>query len=391
MSTQVLHVVTSIARGGAQNHLVDLVRHQRAAGVAVTVAYLRAHGYWAPALREMGATVSDLRLRFYGDLRPLRELRRLLAGTRFDLVHAHLEPAELYLRLALLGTSAKELPLIISKHNDRPFHCFPGQRALGRWVARRASAVIAISEAVRKFMTGPSLGLKPGTVQTIHYGLGAQPFEKVTEASAAALRREWGAGAETLVIGFAGRLVEQKSIDTLIRAFALLRQRAPGETKLVIAGCGPLEAALRRCAEEQGVTDHVVWAGFREDVPRMMKAFDVFALTSVHEGFGLVLVEAMAAARPVVATRAGAIPEVVVDGETGFLAEPAQPQQVADALLKLTDAAVRARLGAAGHRRVLANFTLEQMWRQTDALYARCLRAESGCTSGAAVAAAPLA
>src|SRR5262249_28014382 len=160
--------------------LVELVRHQRASGVEVTVAYLRGRGYWVPTLREMGATVHDLRLRFYGDLRPLRLLRRVLAETRFDLVHAHLPPAELYVRLALLGTSAKALPMIISKHNDCPFHRVPGERVLGRWVARRASAVIAISEAVRKFMTGPALGLPAEKVHAIYYGIDVQPFENVT-------------------------------------------------------------------------------------------------------------------------------------------------------------------------------------------------------------------
>ena len=371
---RILHLMTAIDRGGAENHLLELIRHQRASGMEVTVGYLRGHGSWAPALREMGATVLDLCLRFYGDLRPLRHLRRILAETRFDLVHAHLPPAELYARLALLGTSASELPLIISKHNDCPFHRIPGQRALGRWVARRAAAVIAISEAVRHYMTGPALGLKPAAVHRIYYGIDVRPFDHVAESAVAAMRQEWGAGAGTLVVGFAGRLVEQKSIDTLIRAFALFVNRTPCDAKLVIAGCGPLEAALRHCAVEAGVADRVVWAGFREDVPCLMRAFDVFALTSMHEGFGLVLAEAMAAGRPIVATRAGAIPEVVVDGETGLLTEPGAPQQIADALGRMIDPALRAQFGAAGRQRVLAHFTLDRMWEQTDALYASCLR-----------------
>ena len=108
-----------------------------------------------------------------------------------------------------------------------------------------------------------------------------------------------------------------------------------------------------------------------------MRAFDVFALTSIFEGFGLVLVEAMAAGRPVVATRVSAIPEVVSDGETGFLVEAGNPQAVADALARLTDPALRARLGAAGSRRVAEHFTLERMWEGTDAVYARVLHPES--------------
>ncbi len=363
--------MTAIDRGGAENHLMELVRHQRALGMEVAVGYLRGNGGWAPAMRELGATVHDLRLRFYGDMRPLRLLRRLLAEATFDLLHAHLPPAELYARLALLGTPAEALPLIISKHNDCPFHRIPGQRALGRWVARRAAAVIAISDAVQRFMTGPEFGLDAELVQTIYYGIDVQPFESVTGDSVAALRREWGAGTETLVIGFAGRFVEQKAIGTLIRAFALFLQRTSCDAKLVLVGQGPLEPVLRQCADEAGIADRVVWPGFRDDVPRVMRAFDVFAITSVHEGFGLVLVEAMAARRPVVATRAGAIPEVVIDGVTGLLAEP---QQFAEALARMTDPTLRARMGTAGCARVRASFTLDTMLEQTDALYARCLR-----------------
>jgi glycosyltransferase involved in cell wall biosynthesis len=366
--------MTAIDRGGAENHLAELIRHQRAVGMEVTVGYLRGKGGWAPTFRRLGAVVHDLGLRFYGDLRPLRNLRRLLAKSEFDLVHAHLPPAELYARLALFGRSTTELPLIISKHNDCAFHRLPGERLVGRWVARRAAAVIAISDAVWRYMTGPALGLDPSRVQRIYYGIDVLPFERVTSESIAALRREWGTNSETLVIGFAGRLVEQKSIDTLLRAFALFVKKEARAAKLVIAGCGPLRPALERCAEEAGVADRVVWAGFHDDVPRLMCAFDLFAITSVHEGFGLVLVEAMAARRPVVATRAGAIPEVVIHEETGLLAAPQEPQQVADALTRLADPALRARLGEAGHRRVMEEFTLERIWAQTDALYARCVR-----------------
>ena len=360
----VLHVITAIDRGGAENHLFDLVKHQLASGARVTVAYLRGQGYWAAPMRSLGARVESLALRFYGDPRPLQKLRAIIAGSAFDLVHAHLPPAELYTRLALGKTG---IPLLISKHNDCPFHRLPGERALGRWVARRASLVIAISEAVRKYMTGPALGLPASQVRTIRYGIDSAPYENVPPEKVAALRQEWGVNDDTFVVGFAGRFVEQKDIPKLLAAFALFQKTAPCDTRLVLAGRGPLEAAMRTCAEKAGIAANVVWAGFREDVPVMMRAFDAFTLTSVHEGFGLVLVEAMAAARPVVATRSGAIPEVVIDGETGFLAHSAQ--DFAHALTQLGDRKLRARFGAAGRLRVQENFALTRMCAETDAAY----------------------
>lgn len=363
----VLHTITGIERGGAENHLFDLVKHQLASGMRVTVAYLRGQGYWAPALRKLGARVDFLKLRFYGDPRPLNLLRAILAETEFDLIHAHLPPAELYTRVALAVRGDDSTPLLISKHNDCPFHRLPGERALGRWVARRARMVIAISEAVNRYMTGPALGLPASQVRTIRYGIDSTPYENVPAEKVAALRREWGVKDDTFVIGFAGRLVEQKAIPKLLEAYSLFFKTAPCDTRLVLAGRGPLNAELRLCVARLGIVDHVVWAGFREDVPVMMRAFDAFALTSVHEGFGLVLVEAMAAERPVIATRSGAIPEVVLEGETGFLAN--NPPEVAHALSQLCDPQLRARFGAAGRLRVKERFDLDRMCAETDAAY----------------------
>ena len=366
-SWHILHVITGIERGGAENHLFDLVKHQLALGMRVTVAYLRGRGYWAPALRKLGARVDDLKLRFYGDPRPLNLLRAILAETRFDLIHAHLPPAELYTRVALALRGDDTTPFIITKHNDCPFHRLPGERALGRWVARRAKMVIAISEAVHRYMTGPALGLPASQVRTIRYGIESSPYENVPREKVTALRREWGVKDDTFVIGFAGRFVEQKAIPKLLEAYALFYKTAPCDTRLVLAGRGALDAELRLYAARAGIVDHVVWAGFREDVPVMMRAFDAFALTSVHEGFGLVLVEAMAAERPVIATRSGAIPEVVIEGETGFLA--ITPEDFAEALTKLCDRNLRARFGAAGRRRVKECFDLDRMCAETDAAY----------------------
>ena len=368
---KILHVITGIDRGGAENHLLELVRHQRASGMGVTVAYLRGLGYWAETFRELGVKVHALGLRFYGDLRPLLALRRIVSRSDFDLIHAHLPPAELYARLALPGLD--DLPLIISKHNEERFAPGPCQKLLGRWVGRRARHVIAISDAVKRYMTGPALGLDAGKFRTIFYGLDTAPYAAVRDGDAAALRKEWGIAEGGLAVGFVGRLVEQKDIGTLIRGFALFAGRFPA-ARLVIVGGGSCKDALQRCAEELGIAERVVWTGFRDDIPAVMRAFDIFALTSIYEGLGLVLLEAMAAGVAVAATRVGAIPEVVAEGETGLLTGPGEPEELAAAFQKLSDSTVRTRMGEAGRQRVLREFTLGRMFRETDRLYQQCLR-----------------
>jgi glycosyltransferase involved in cell wall biosynthesis len=368
----VLHVITVIDRGGAENHLFDLVRHQRASGMAVTVAYLRGNGYWAAPLRALGVEVHALGLRFYGDPRPLIRLRRVIDGAELDLVHAHLPPAELYCRFALLGISADRLPMIVTKHNEAPFCKLPGHLQLGRWVARRAARVIAISNAVRTYLTNFYLRLPPEQVVTIYYSLDVMPYLAVQPEAVARLRKEWGISEETIVVGTAARLVPQKSLDTLIEGFAVFASRCAAPGKLVIAGRGPLEADLREHARKHGIADRIVWAGFREDVPVVMSAFDIFALTSLYEGFGLVVLEAMAARRPVIASRSSALPEVVADGETGILIPTLQPEAVAGALEQLTDPERRRAFGKSGRRRVVEEFTPAVMFEKTDKLYADC-------------------
>jgi glycosyltransferase involved in cell wall biosynthesis len=373
MSAHILHVTTTINRGGAETHLLDLVRHQRACGFAVSVAYLRGTGYWTDALTELGAEVHSLGLRFYGDLQPLMKLRRVIKRASFDLVHAHLPPAELYARLALLGISPRALPMFITKHNEERFCDMPGQRLLGRWVAARAAHVITISDAVTRFMAGPGLGLDARKLRRIYYGIDAGKFGEPQDAEARLLNHEWNIPDDALVIGFVGRLVEQKDIGTLLRGMARFAAESP-KARLVIVGAGPAEAAMRRLADELRIPDRIVWAGFRDDIRRVMGSFDIFALTSIYEGFGLVLLEAMASRRAVVATRVGAIPEVV--GATGLLISPRSPDELAAAFHQLSDHSLRERLGEVGRQRVLNEFTLERMWEETEALYKQCLHRE---------------
>lgn len=222
-------------------------------------------------------------------------------------------------------------------------------------------------------MSGRGLGLDAAKFQTIYYGVDEAPFGGVPAGDVAALRRAWGVADDEVAVGFVGRLVPQKDIGTLLRGFALFAGRCP-QTRLIIVGAGPLDGVLRHRAEALGIARHVVWAGFREDIAAVMRAFDVFALTSVYEGLGLVLLEAMAARRPVVATRVGAIPEVVAEGETGLLVGPGEPEALAAAFGKLSDGALRARFGEAGRLRVLREFTLEGMFQATDEMYAQSVR-----------------
>lgn len=366
---KVLHVVTGIRRGGAENHLFQLASLQVAHGLDVSIICLKNDRYWQSQLEVLGVKVEFLRISSYGNLMDIFKLRRYILTVKPDILHAHLTPAELYVRLALLGFDSRKFPLIISKHNDSKFYNGPGQSLLGAWVASRAQRIIAISSAVKFNNCVRNLNYNSNHVSLIPYGIDQRPYEEVDTLAVKSLRTSWLADDETYIVGVVARLIPQKSLHILLEGFKLYMTKAKRQAKLVIVGSGPLEETLRNKAIELGIQKQVVWAGFREDIPLVMNAFDVFALTSHYEGLGLVLLEAMAASKPIVASRVSAIPEVVEDGETGILFSPGNSQQLADTLVKLENNEHRIRYGSAGKQRLKSNFTLEHMLRETINIY----------------------
>ena len=363
---KIFHVITTLTRGGAENHLFALVRGQASRGLQVEVAYLKGDGYWKKELQKLGVAVHELKLRYYGDVRPLMRLRKLLSESKPDIVHAHMPPAELYARVALLGHDS--IPLVITKHNDERFCSYSGHAALGRWVVRRARRVIAISDAVNRYVR-QYLSIEPSRIATVGYGIDPAPFMDIDATACSRLKREWGCSEDTWIIGTIARLVPQKGIDVLLKAYALYRSKATHPSRLVIVGTGFLEQTLKDLADRLQIASDVVWAGFREDIPLVMNTFDLFVLTSQYEGFGLVLLEAMASGKPVVATRVSAIPEVVQAGTTGMLCDPGSSEQVAATFQQFEPVSVRERFGLAGRVRVCDRFGIDQMVEQTLEIY----------------------
>lgn len=368
----VLHVISTIDRGGAENHLAALVSDQVERGLRLSVAYLKGNGYWSEHFHKLGIRTELLGLRRYGDIMPLVKLRALIRSLAPDIVHAHMPPAELYTRLALVTLYPRPV-MLITKHNDEPFYRGIGHRLVGRWSSAGAKHIIAISEAVKTY-TCRYLGLPSSLLTTIHYGIDPAPYENVCERARIQVRAEWQVPPNAIVIGSVARFVPQKALHVLLKAYAHYLAYARQESRLVLVGRGPLQSALTSLAHRLGIEDKVVWAGFREDMPAVMKAFDIFALPSSYEGFGLVLLEAMAAKLPVLASRVSAIPEIVHHEVTGLLCESGDHKAFAQALLRLEDARLRRAYGLAGYECVKTQFTTARMTAATLSLYRECLK-----------------
>lgn len=365
---RVLHVITSLDVGGAQKHLLSLAKGLRGRGHLADVAFFK-NPSLARQFQEAGVQLFDMSAT--GTLSPLllpRLVRRLRVG-RYQIVHTHLLKADTYGTLAgvLAGTPVR----VSSKHNDEQVLRKAGVAALHGLVSRLSHRVVVLSDYVGRYMA--SVGrVDPSRITRIYYGLPAT--HTAPPEQGLRLRRELGVPPEAPVIATVGRLAEQKGLIYLLEAMAIVRERLPDARLLVVGdaqdGREGYKRELLRAREALGLGESVIFTGNRDDVPAVMQACDLFAMASLWEGFGLVFLEAMAAARPVVATAVSAVPEVVRDGVTGLLVPPRDPKALAESMLALLGDRQRAgQMGVAGLRRLQEQFTEDAMVDSVERLY----------------------
>lgn len=366
---RVCHIFKITGVSGSENHLLTLASHFDRSRCRLTFCLLVERepdlSAYVAALEAVGVEVVRFPIR--ADLDPLLlwQLVCFLRVQRPDVVHTHLIHGDLY------GTLAARLagvPFVVSsKHNDDVFRQQGFYVWLDRMLARRQNRIITISHHLKRFYVKVE-GLPPGKIVTVHYGLAPGAFLRDTN-DGANVRAEWGVPTDAPLAGVVGRLTEQKGHTYLLDAFAEVIRALPSACLLVV-GDGELRSALERQATRLGLHGNVTFTGRREDVPRIMMALDVLVMPSLWEGFGLVLLEAMAAGKPVVASRVGAIPEIVADGETGLLVPPRDPESLARALLAvLYDPAQAGEMGWRGRQRLEQQFGVVRMVEQMQALY----------------------
>ena len=298
---------------------------------------------------------------------PLR-LAALLRRERIDLVH--LNNSIVRNHSWMVGAMLAGVPCVTHERgiNER----FP-MRA--RLLARRLKAVVCISAAVRDNFVARGLGgLR---LVTIHNGL--DPASMQVTRSVEDVRAELGVGLEQRLVGMIGNIKQWKGQGVVIRAIGLLRDEFPTLTCVLVGDSSPSDAAYRQeidgLIDELGLRDRILITGYRTDVANYVAALDVQIHASVApEPFGRVLLEGMALSKPLVASGGGAVPEIVVDGQTGLLFEPGNPAALASALRSLLAEPARAEaMGRAGRERLEAEFSIRHNVRETQAMYDRAI------------------
>jgi glycosyltransferase involved in cell wall biosynthesis len=264
-----------------------------------------------------------------------------------------------------MSTQPKRAPLVAARRVDFRLK----GNALSRWKYDQVDCFICASEAIRKILLAD--GVAASRAVTVHEGI---DLGRVAAAPRAPLHEELWLPHGAPIVGNVAALVPHKGQRHLVEAAALVVREVP-DARFVLAGEGELRGALEHQIRHLGLEKHVILAGFRPDILSVHKAFDIFVMSSITEGLGTSLLDAMACGRPIVATTAGGMPEVVQDGVTGILVSPRDHPAMAEALVRLLkDEALRARMGAAGLSLVNARFSAERMVAETLVVYERVSR-----------------
>ncbi|MCO5168446.1 MAG: glycosyltransferase [Planctomycetes bacterium] len=358
---RVLLLTTELRPAGAERVIYELATRLDPARHQVVVASLRSpggdDGDVARALVARGVPVVPLRLGGKLDVGGAWRLARLVHRLRPHVLHAHLFHANLAARLLGRLAGARRVVSTVHVVERRPL---PARFLLERLTARLDDRTACVSQAVARFALA-RLGAAPGRLVVVRNGIDLAPFAALPARDEA--RAALGLPSDGLLVGAVGRLDPQKGFDVLLDAFA----RLEAEATLVVAGAGPEEAALRARAARLGLGGRAVLLGHRPDVPQVLAALDVFCMPSRWEGFGLALVEAMAAGLPVVVSDVDSLPEVL--GDAGVLVAPDDPAALAAALAPLLiDPARREALGRAARARA-ARFDVGGMVAAWAALY----------------------
>jgi glycosyltransferase involved in cell wall biosynthesis len=374
----ILQVISSGGYYGAESMLVTLARCISRMGCNCVVAVFRDSRFQnlevAEEAARQGLPVEIIDCEGRWDRRAVGHLRQLVDRHRIDVVHPHGYKADVY---SFAATWPGRAALLCTSHN------WPDRRlsmrmyaALDRFVLRRFDRVAVVSEVVASTLIRSGVPLS--RMALVRNGVNLERFRNADPA----LRRELGVSHRT--VGFVGRLVPAKGGDVFLRAAQRVLSAYPDVT-FVMVGEGPAREEWEGLAWQLGIDGNVVFTGSRKDMPEVYASLDVMVLPSLIEAMPMSVLEAMAASRPVIATRVGAVPKLVIHGETGLLLEPGDADGLTTSILRvLRDPELARRLGESGHAHVAQHFSDAAMARSYIRLYEEAVSCRSANRGGLA-------
>jgi glycosyltransferase involved in cell wall biosynthesis len=355
---KVLQIVSSSAAGGAERHVLDLSESLKARGHYVELI-CPSEGWVSHAAREVGLPVHLSRMKRIGWFATGNLIAQRVQDEGIELIHTHLTRASYIGYWAGVKTKVPVITTVHLLNNDR----------LYKQIARGRNRLVAVSEYVQSVLN--ERGVAKEYIDTVYNGTDFLQFKPADPAS---VKAELGIPQDRMVIGIVGRICRTKGHIEMVQALKRIRSISPNAHAVFVGRVEEgFKGELARAVAHEGMAGHITFTGVRADVPRIMDAFDISAMPSHMETFGLAAIEAMARSRPVIASNVGALPEVVSHGKTGLLV-PVDSDQLADAALKLLhDASLREDMGQRARKEVEARFSLATMALGCESVYRKAL------------------
>jgi glycosyltransferase involved in cell wall biosynthesis len=364
---RILHVITRLPVGGAEKVLIDIVRNLDPARYESVVCCIQDRGELAAEIEKMQVPLVCLHRmqskRF--DFRAVIALKSLIRKERIGLVHSHLYHANLYGRLAALLAGVPAIATVHNTYTRTKLH----RRLLNYGLSRASARVIAVSEEIRSDLLRYD-GIDARKVTLIPNGIDVRRLD--TSIGRDEARKRLGISDDAIVVGCVGRLEEQKGHRFLLEAVALLRRDGTFAPRLliIVVGDGRLRKELEERAIALGVAPWTSFLGMRQDIAEILKALDIYVMPSLWEGLSIAMLEAMAAALPLVVTDVGGVSQVAADCHCVVKVPPGDAPALREALrLLIEDPDRRSALAASARRRVLAKFSNEAMMRELTRVY----------------------
>jgi len=363
MKKNVMYVIWALEIGGAEKMVVSLASHLNREIYNPIVCCLNYKGRLAYKLEEEGISVIELGKRPRFDLSIIPKFIKVMRNNNSDIVHTHLWTSDFWGRLA---AKLAGVPTIISTvHNVdswKPKMFLVVDRILSYFTDK----IIAVSDTVKYFYIN-NAKISAGKIKTIYNGIEVEKFS--IEVDKNNKRQELGLDPHNKIIAVIGRLVEQKGHIYFLEYCRKLLDKY-SDIQGLIVGDGPLRRKLEERSKILGISNRVIFAGIRNDIAEILKVIDILVVPSLYEGLPTIILEAMAAGIPVVATDVGGNSELLINGETGFIVPSKDSSALADSIEKLLKSdALAKRMGSMGRRRAIVYFSLDKMVRETEELY----------------------
>ena len=368
----IVHLITSIEKGGAENHLSCLVRGQ-VKNNNVTIVYLKGKPYWKKYLTGLDVKIIKLSYKkknFFEVIKNIFFLKKIYKNYKTDIVHAHLPHMEFYGWISLLFNNNK-IKFIISKHVANDF--FGGSKYVNKslfamFVSKiielKTKKIISISNAVKKYFSSGLISMNKKKIKTIYYGIDKKYIDTITNK-----KNEISLPSNKLIFGSVGRLVKQKNFEFIIQSFKSYNKSNNQNSILVIAGKGPEEKNLKFLVKKLNLKKRVIWLGHVNNVGNFLKKIDIFCMNSKFEGLGLVMLEAMAIGKPIIAPRTSAIPEVVKHGFNGLLTNKDDIKSYINAMKTMQNLNYRKKLSIQSKVYLKNKFSFDKMVNETQKVY----------------------